>query len=91
MKEGLRKFTIAAGPHFKWTEFLGDVAAGLRMLPTRLGYAPFLLVFKQSPHWGAWGDQGSVGVGDLADQEVEDELLARQLQWWSAASQLVRA
>lgn len=46
IKEGLRKFVVAAGAGFEWTEFLGDIAAGLRMLPTRNGYAPFLLVFK---------------------------------------------
>lgn len=46
VKEGLRKFVVAAGAHFSWTDFLGDVAAGLRMLPTRSGFAPFLLVFK---------------------------------------------
>jgi hypothetical protein len=46
VKEGLRKFVVAAGAKFAWTEFLGDIAAGLRMLPTRLGFSPFLLVYK---------------------------------------------
>ena len=46
IKEGLRKFIVAAGAQFAWTDFVGDIAAGLRMLPTRLGYSPFLLVFK---------------------------------------------
>jgi hypothetical protein len=46
VKEGLRKFTVAAGATFAWTEFVGDIAAGLRMLPTRLGFAPYLLVYK---------------------------------------------
>ena len=46
IKEGLRKFVVAAGARFSWVEFLGDIAAGLRMLPTRNGYPPFLLVFK---------------------------------------------
>jgi hypothetical protein len=46
VKEGLRKFVVAAGAKFAWVDFLGDIAAGLRMLPTRNGYSPFLLVFK---------------------------------------------
>ena len=46
IKEGSRKFVVAAGARFSWVEFLGDIAAGLRMLPTRNGYPPFLLVFK---------------------------------------------
>jgi hypothetical protein len=65
IKEGLRKFIVAAGAQFAWTDFLGDIAAGMRMLPTRLGYSPFLLVFKQSPHWGAWGDHSGLGLADL--------------------------
>ncbi len=46
VKEGLRKFVVAAGAKFSWVDFVGDIAAGLRMLPTRNGYSPFLLVFK---------------------------------------------
>jgi hypothetical protein len=65
IKEGLRKFVVAAGAKFSWVDFLGDIAAGLRMLPTRNGYPPFLLVFKQSPHWGAWGDHPAIGVPDI--------------------------
>jgi hypothetical protein len=65
IKEGLRKFVVAAGAKFSWVDFLGDIPAGLRMLPTRNGYSPFLLVFKQSPHWGAWGDHLAIGVPDV--------------------------
>ena len=46
VKEGLRKFVVAAGAKCSWVEFLGDIAAGLRLLPTRCGFSPFLLVFK---------------------------------------------
>lgn len=65
VKEGLRKFVVAAGAKFSWTDFVGDIAAGLRMLPTRVGYSPFLLVFKQAPTWGGWGEHSAVGVPDL--------------------------
>ena len=75
IKEGLRKFIVAAGAEFAWTEFVGDIAAGLRMLPTRLGCSPYLLVFKQSPHWGAWGEQLSVVTSDLEDLDVDEKLL----------------
>ena len=75
IKEGLRKFVVAAGARFSRVDFLGDIAAGLRMLPTRNGYAPFLLVFKQSPHWGAWGEHAGVGVPDVEDSDVDKLLL----------------
>ncbi len=75
IKEGLRKFVVATGAKFTWVDFLRDIAAGLRMLPTRNGYAPFLLVFKQSPHWGAWGEQAGLGIPDLEDLEVDEKLL----------------
>ena len=75
IKEGLRKFVVAAGARFSWVEFLGDIAAGLRMLPTRNGYSPFLLVFKQSPQWGGWGDHAGIGVPDLGNEEVAEALL----------------
>ena len=75
IKEGLRKFIVAAGAQFAWTDFIGDIAAGLRMLPTRVGYSPFLLVFKQSPHWGAWGEHVGVGLADVGSVEVDEQLL----------------
>lgn len=34
-----------------WVDQLGDVLAGMRLLPTRSGWAPYLLVFKQEPRW----------------------------------------
>lgn len=90
IKEGLRKFVVAAGAKFAWVDFLGDIAAGLRMLPTRNGYTPFLLVFKQSPHWGAWGEHAGIGVPDLGHDDVNEVLLAQQLSWWEAVLQLAR-
>lgn len=46
------------------------------MLPTRSGFSPFLLVYKQEPRWGGWGESAGVGVPDLADEEVAEHLLA---------------
>lgn len=49
VKELITRF-LAFCPDGKWWEFLGDVARGLRVIPTRAtGFAPFLLVFKQPP------------------------------------------
>ena len=51
---------------------MGDVLAGLRMLPGRLGISPFLAVFKQSPYWV--GDRvGGLDLGcdiDTSDPDV---------------------
>jgi hypothetical protein len=90
IKEGLRKFVVAVGAQYSWCDYLGDIAAGLRMLPTRNGYPPFLLVFKQSPHWGAWGEHAGIGVPDVSDKNVGEELLGQQLRWWETLLQLTR-
>ena len=42
--EGLRKMLLAT-LEAKVDEVLAEVLAGLRMLPTRLGWQPYLLVF----------------------------------------------
>ncbi len=63
---------------------VGNIAVGLRMLPTRAGYAPFLLVFKQSPQWGGWGDHAGIGWPDLEAYVPDKALIAQQLQWWEA-------
>ncbi len=76
IKEGLRKFVVVAGAKFSWCDFLGDIAAGLRMLPTRAGYSPFLLVFKQSPHWGAWGEHAGIGTPEVEAVAPDEALLA---------------
>lgn len=81
---------MAAGARFAWVDFLGDIAAGLRMLPTRGGYSPFLLVFKQSPHWGGWGDHAGIGVPDLEEVDLDEGLVAQQLAWWESVLQLAR-
>ena len=45
LKSGLRRM-MAADPSGHWINHLPDVLAGLRFLPTILGYSPFLLVYK---------------------------------------------
>jgi transposase InsO family protein len=45
IKEGLRKMSTLVGT-IAWDEVLPEVLAGLRMLPTRLGVSPHLIVFK---------------------------------------------
>ena len=45
IKEGIRKMITLVG-EIAWDEVLPEVLAGLRMLPTRLGVSPHLIVFK---------------------------------------------
>ena len=45
---GLRRLSVGC-PGGYWWEFLPDVLAGLRLLPSRAGYSPYLAVFKQDP------------------------------------------
>lgn len=45
---GLRRVLVEV-PEADWEAVLADVLAGLRFLPTRLGWQPFVLVFKQHP------------------------------------------
>ena len=46
LRAGLRKLVDTLGER-PWTECLPQVLAGMRFLPTRLGYPPAWLVFKQ--------------------------------------------
>ncbi len=45
LKEGIRKMTTLVG-EIAWDEVLPEVLAGLRMLPTKLGVSPHLMIFK---------------------------------------------
>lgn len=45
IKRGFCKMS-SAFPDTPWHEHLGDILAGLRILPTKLGWSPYLLVFK---------------------------------------------
>lgn len=46
LRSGLRKMLVET-PEVPWTDLLPSVLAGLRYLPTRLGYPPAWVVFKQ--------------------------------------------
>ena len=46
LRQGLRKMA-SLHPTVPWTELLPTILAGLRFLPTRLGYPPAWVVFKQ--------------------------------------------
>lgn len=89
IKKGLRRLRTSF-PQAPWTDLLGEVLAGLRMLPSRLGISPFVVVYKQEPAWV--GDHaGRPGmVGDLGEEGVQEELLAAQLAWWEQAEELIR-
>ena len=50
LKSGFRRLKVAC-PEGNWYDFIADVAAGLRMLPGTVGVSPYLVVFKQEPHW----------------------------------------
>ena len=62
---GLRRMA-AAIPGAPVREILPDVLAGLRFLPRRVGYQPYLVVFKQHPHCLGIGLDVQ-GVGEAAD------------------------
>ena len=72
---GLQKqLAVTPGIHLK--EVLPEVLVGQRILPTRVGLSPFLLLFKQKPRWPL-GEATMLGgdMGDLADDLLEDV-------WW---------
>ncbi len=83
VKEGLRKLTTLS-PTASWDELLPEVLAGLRMLPTKVGWSPHLLCFKHPKTW-----LGPVVGGATEDVDVSfptasetEELLGQQLLWW---------
>ena len=75
IRRGLR-MQLAALPGIHPKEALPDVLAGLRLLPTRIGYSPFQLLYKQTPRWPL-GDVQVIGGddGDLPEEVSEDA-------WW---------
>lgn len=50
IKAGFRKLKTAF-PKGEWYDFLPEIIAGLRMLPSKLGLSPFLMLYKQMPRW----------------------------------------
>ena len=76
VKEGLRKLTTLS-PTASWDELLPEVLAGLRMLPTKVGWSPHLLCFKQPVTWlgpVAGGTTDDVDVSFPAASETEELL-----------------
>ena len=60
-------------------DFLPDILAGLRFLPTRLGWSPFVLVFKQEPRWTTESlgfPPPGQNLGDLPPEEGLDATMA---------------
>ena len=89
IREGFRKM-LAATSGGSWTDDLGDILAGIRMLPTRLGISPFALVYKQEVHW--WPDSRGEppDLGDLPEDLEAEEYLSELAAWWEKAQQVVR-
>lgn len=81
IKAGFRKFISACGGH--WYEHVGDVLAGLRFLPSRIGLSPFLLCFKQEPHWIT--NQVGPPASEIIDEPTQgqlEHLINLQIKWW---------
>ena len=48
IKAGFRKLKTVC-PEGEWYQFLPDILAGLRFLPSKVGLSPYLMVHKQEP------------------------------------------
>ena len=75
IRGGLRKLQ-AADPGRSWVEVLPTVLAGMRFLPTRLGYPPAWIVFKQQVQVPGI-DEVAMGRGWGDHSEVDWALLER--------------
>ena len=40
-----------AFPSGEWYDYIPEIMAGLRMLPSRIGVSPFVIAYKQEPRW----------------------------------------
>lgn len=86
IKNGLRMMARVA-PTTPWTEHLPQVLAGLRFLPTRLGYPPAWVVYKQDVQGlpealgVGLGGEGCIEEAGGGDQE---KLIKEQGSWWEA-------
>ena len=45
IESGFRRMKSVC-PDGTWHQFLPEIVAGLRMLPSSLGYSPFLIIYK---------------------------------------------
>ena len=72
-------------------DVLGDVVAGLRFLPTRTGWAPFTLVYKQTPVWLTDTTGGPpYGGEDVEALGSPESMLEVLIDWWSHTLAQVR-
>jgi hypothetical protein len=86
----MRKMLAATGGHY-WVEVLGDILVGIRLLPTRCGWSPFTLVYKQEPYWlpEAMGATPA-DDGDLPAEADIEPYLAAVTTWWDQVEVEVR-
>lgn len=80
----------AACPDGHWWQFLPDILAGLRQLPSRSGYSAHTLVYKQDPVYPHLGNVHAERELAWPTVEQEQELLQQQLRWWDSAVAQVR-
>lgn len=86
---------LAAVPGAMWTEVLPEVLAGLRFLPGRLGFQPFLAVYKQFPRCLMEAYDAPVESPPLDleedDEAAQERFLVASSKWWDAAVVELRA
>lgn len=81
VKEGLRKLTTHCSD-MRWWEVLPDIARGMRLLPKRsTGWAPFVLVFKQSPVYSVPLALEGSAVEDFV--EDSEQWIAQLTAFWN--------
>jgi hypothetical protein len=93
IRAGLRK-SATFKPNVPWTELLPAVLAGLRFLPTRLGYPPAWIAFKQEVQSlpAALGVAlGGESCIHEATQTEQEKMLAEQGAWWAIAEPHIRS
>lgn len=92
LRSGLRK-AATFKPSIPWTELLPAVLAGLRFLPTRLGYPPAWIAFKQEVQslpealGVSLGGEGCITEASRSEQE---RLIAEQSAWWEVTEPHIR-
>ncbi len=90
IREGIRKM-MSACEGGCWVDVLGEILVGTRLLPTRCGWSPFVLVYKQEPRWlaDALGDAPGSDGDVPADDSPEAEIAALAV-WWERIEEQVR-
>lgn len=73
------KTTFRSG---EWYDFIPEIVAGLRMLPTRIGISPFLMVYKQEPKWHSLPAELIIGESTEPTSDQQEALVETQVAWW---------